>query len=315
MATQPVFPMAVRPMDDLPEPLPIDLQNKLKAPLPDEAVKPHPKIEGLSSINAAFVIDRMNEVFGIGAYQEHYEKVDISSKEEVWGKGGANERKIKLHVATVHGRLTIPRYGVHLENFGGSDNQDLGDALKGACTDCFTKMCSHLGIGLGVYMSGRGGEAREATRPDCPACGKKLFFSKKAEDPQPYYCWTKKEGCGATFSQEGLKAAQGSKNGQPAAKPPQNTQQVRQPQPAPANDGSKITIAAQVKDKKLKEGRLWLQVGARTCVTMQPEIMNKLVKANKDSQVELMVSPLSSSNGGATIYQVHKVISVHGGAL
>lgn len=139
------------PMPENSEALPPELQSKLKEPLPAAAIKPHPTKDNLSSIQPAFVIERMNDVFGIGGYREVYREVSVNLKEKTWNKGKQNERTVSLTVATVHGTLTIPKYGIHLENFGGCEQEDPGDALKGACTDAFTKMCSHLGIGLDVY--------------------------------------------------------------------------------------------------------------------------------------------------------------------
>jgi len=40
---------------------------------------------------------------------------------------------------------------IYIENFGGNDNADLGDAYKGACTDALTKIGSYLEIGMDVF--------------------------------------------------------------------------------------------------------------------------------------------------------------------
>ncbi len=297
-----------RPMV-VPQPLPPELQAKLKAPLPKEAIKPHPRLDGLSSINSAFIVERMNDVFGIGGYQEQYEKIDLSMREETVNKGTPEERVRKLWVATVHGKLTIPQYGIYLENFGGSDNEDPGDALKGACTDAFTKMCSHLGVGLDVYKSGRDGEGKDGL-PPCPNCGKALRKSDREGEPEPFYCWAKKGGCGAKFSEEGLKAAQ-QRKASPAANPAQGAQQPSQA----AADPGKTTIQAKVSKRVVDtQGKLWLMVGNYKCATMSPEFKAKLAKAEVGSQVELLVSSLTGQKG--TIYQIHKVINVKpGGAL
>ena len=47
--------------------------------------------------------------------------------------------------------LEIPEYGIYYESFGGNDNQDVGDAYKGATTDAITKIGSYLGIGIDVF--------------------------------------------------------------------------------------------------------------------------------------------------------------------
>jgi hypothetical protein len=295
-------------MDFQPEPLPPDLQAKLTEALPPEAITSNDKHSHLSSIKPAFVIERMNQVFGVGGYVERYREISMTTKEVVYKQGTPQERKVTLFVATVHGTLDIPKYGIHLENYGGSENENAGDELKGACTDAFTKMCSHLGIGLDVYK-GTYDKPKESNTPECPVCGKHLFVSKKEDDPG-YYCWTKKQGCGAKFTEEGLKAAQASKNG--SAKPPQSAQSPRQAQAAPlASDVAKITIHGKVMDRITDNGKLWLKVGDRRCVTMQEDIKLKLKTAWRGAEVELLVSELTGKT--ETIYQIHKVINVKAG--
>ena len=113
-------------------PAQIDL---LKSPIPPEAVKPHPTKNYLSSIKAIYVVERLNEVFGLGGWFATNEVV----KEE--GK-----------MIVVKSTFNAPEYGIMIPDiFGGNDNPDLGDAYKGACTDALTKIGSYLYIGMDVY--------------------------------------------------------------------------------------------------------------------------------------------------------------------
>jgi|SRR6185369_5710279 len=123
---------------------------QLKAPLPKEAVSAHPTKPYLSSIKAIYVVERLNDVFGIGKWQQRNEVI-------------SDEGKMK----TVHSFIDIPEYGIYLDNFGGNDNVDEGDAFKGAVTDALTKMASYLGIGMDVYK----GLATQ-TAPESPKSGK-----------------------------------------------------------------------------------------------------------------------------------------------
>lgn len=108
---------------------------KLKEPLPKEAVKPHPTKTYLSSIKAIYVVERLNDVFGIGGWFAENVFVERSEK---W--------------VVVKSTFKAPEYGILIPDiFGGNDNQDLGDAYKGACTDALTKIGSYLGIGMDVY--------------------------------------------------------------------------------------------------------------------------------------------------------------------
>lgn len=130
------------------------ITNEIKAilnrPLPAEAVTPHPSKTYLSSIKSIYVTERLNEAFGIGAWQIATEFI---------------ERKEKMVV--VKTTLTIPEYGIHYESFGGNDNADLGDAYKGASTDAITKICSWLGIGADVFKGLQTGK-KSTPRPSQP---------------------------------------------------------------------------------------------------------------------------------------------------
>ncbi len=109
--------------------------NKLKEPLPAEAVKPHPTKTFLSSIKAIYVVERLNEVFGIGGWFATNEIIKQEGK-----------------MVIVKSTFNAPEYGIVIPDiFGGNDNSDLGDAYKGACTDALTKIGSYLYIGMDVY--------------------------------------------------------------------------------------------------------------------------------------------------------------------
>jgi hypothetical protein len=118
-----------------------EMKALLQAPLPKEAVKKHPTKTYLSSIKAIYVVERLNQVFGIGSWKLKSSVI--------------NDKSSMIVVSTC---LTIPEYGIELESFGGNDNGgensknfDLGDAYKGATTDALTKICSYLEIGMDVF--------------------------------------------------------------------------------------------------------------------------------------------------------------------
>lgn len=115
----------------------IDLLNK---PLPPEALKQHPSKTFLTTINPIYVTERMNQVFGVGAWQTHVEEVTTAQS----GKNVMVVTKTSFEVE---------EYGIHLEAYGGNDNADLGDAYKGSMTDAITKIGSYLGIGAHVWKN------------------------------------------------------------------------------------------------------------------------------------------------------------------
>ena len=113
--------------------LPEEVKAKLKEPLPREAVSPNPQKPGLSVIKVIYVVERLNEVFGLNGWHVDNEVVETG------------------RMVVVRATLSIPRYAIAIEQFGGNDNPDRGDAYKGACTDALSKCASYLGIGMDVY--------------------------------------------------------------------------------------------------------------------------------------------------------------------
>ena len=118
-------------------------REQLREPLPPEAISQHPTKAYLSTIKAIYVVERMNDVFGIGGWKvenEFIEKVD------------------KMVVV----KSVFTSGDIYIEAFGGNDNIDLGDAYKGACTDALTKIGSYLEIGMDVF---KGLSTEQTTKP------------------------------------------------------------------------------------------------------------------------------------------------------
>jgi hypothetical protein len=123
------------------------IKKMLDEPLPSEAIKQHPTKKFLSTIKAIYVVERLNECFGIGGWVINNEVVETRN---AW--------------VVVKSTLTVPEYGIIIPDiFGGNDNPDLGDAYKGACTDALTKIGSYLGIGMNVY---KGIKEETASEPE-----------------------------------------------------------------------------------------------------------------------------------------------------
>ena len=130
-----------------------EMRAMLNAPLPEKAVTQHPTKTYLSSIKAIYVVERLNDVFGVGSWKSTVTKESITDKGMV---------VVKLV-------FEIPEYGIYHESFGGNDNGgdsnknfDLGDAFKGATTDALTKICSFLEIGISVFKGEGNGNSRPA---------------------------------------------------------------------------------------------------------------------------------------------------------
>jgi hypothetical protein len=130
------------------------MKELLNKPLPPEAISQHPTKTFLSSIKAIYVEERLNDVFGIGAWTTKVSKADEG--ETAVNKAGKAPTMVVVKVV-----LEIPAYGIYHECYGGNDNSDLGDAYKGATTDAITKIASYLGIGMEIYK----GKGNTASKP------------------------------------------------------------------------------------------------------------------------------------------------------
>lgn len=142
-----------------------EMRKKLREPLPAGAVSKHPTKTYLSSIKAIYVTERINEVFGVGAWRTKLDHMTTSSDGMV----------------VVKVTFEIPEYGIYYECYGGNDNGggnsknfDLGDAYKGATTDALTKIGSFLEIGIDVF---------KGLSTPAPANGS---VSKDSDDARPW---------------------------------------------------------------------------------------------------------------------------------
>jgi hypothetical protein len=136
--------------------IPKELIDKLKTPLPQDAVKENsdPKKRGMSSIKSIYITERLNEVFGLGQWLQVDKFVEKVAKPEGSGKGDS---------IVLKSILVVPKYGIYFEAYGGNDNYDPGDAYKGACTDALTKMAAFMYVGMDVFK-GHPETSKEAAR-------------------------------------------------------------------------------------------------------------------------------------------------------
>jgi len=111
-----------------------EIREQLRKPLPAEAISQHPTKTFLSTIKAIYVVERLNDVFGIGGW---FVKNEVIKEGEKW--------------IIMKATLTVPAHEIEIEQFGGNDNADPGDAYKGAATDALTKIGSYLEIGIDVF--------------------------------------------------------------------------------------------------------------------------------------------------------------------
>lgn len=146
----------------------IELINK---PLAAAAIKSHPTKSGMSTIQVVYVTERLNKVFGIGAWQIKVETVEGVTPIKVEKKTSKRGREYLEYTAVLKTILTVPAYGVHYESIASSSNEDPGDAAKGAKTDAITEIAGkYIGIGAHVWRNEPGeGVREEATKKTTPA--------------------------------------------------------------------------------------------------------------------------------------------------
>ena len=110
------------------------IKQELLEPLPSEALKPHPTRKYLTTINSIYVIERLNNVFGLDGWKAKYEVV---FQDDNW----------------VVAKCFLTAGEIAVEQYGGNDNVDIGDRFKGACTDALTKCASYIGVGSHVWKN------------------------------------------------------------------------------------------------------------------------------------------------------------------
>ena len=136
-------------MEKEPELLKINskMREALNAPLPAEAITQHPTKTYLSTIKAIYIVERLNDVFGLGRWDLITEVVDKTSD-----------------YILMRGKLMFLDYDVALPlQYGGHQTTgkgvELADGYKSAVTDCLSKCASYLEIGLDVFKGKQNGKA------------------------------------------------------------------------------------------------------------------------------------------------------------
>lgn len=116
-----------------------EIYAKLSAPMPSEAITPHPTKTFLSTIKAIYIVERLNQVFGVGKWTLKH-KVALATSDYVLIRG----RLVLLDYDCV----IPPQYGGHSTT---GKNTEIADGYKSAITDCISKSASYIGIGIDVF--------------------------------------------------------------------------------------------------------------------------------------------------------------------
>lgn len=127
-----------------------DLYAQLSAALPPDALTPIPGTE-FTAIKDAYVKERLNTVLGPEGWDVSAPKIiSLETLKDPDGHVLTGLKNSPIWSATVSLTVTIKAFRKKYHGFGGHQNEDKGDALKGAATDAFGKAVSDL-IGIEVY--------------------------------------------------------------------------------------------------------------------------------------------------------------------
>jgi hypothetical protein len=122
--------------------LPAIYREKLSKAMPPQAIKPHPTKTYLSTIKAIYIVERLNDVFGIMGWD--FESDIISTTPIDNGKV----------VVVACGRLYFREFDLYTPiHYGGHDGKliEAGDVHKSAITDALNKCASIAEIGIQVF--------------------------------------------------------------------------------------------------------------------------------------------------------------------
>jgi hypothetical protein len=193
----------------------MDLMDKaLKADFPPEALSQDvSRGFALTSIKAAYIVERLNDVFGIFGWSYTFAPFEMIGEE----------------ICTiVHLQISVGDLTRTISQSGGKKPATKGgcpmtDARKSAITDGLTKCASVLGIGHRIFKGQQDatpsnapkdtgsqpkqspGGAQGATggaKTLCPECGADAIIKSKEEYGGGWLCYKKKGGCGAKFQDD-----------------------------------------------------------------------------------------------------------------
>lgn len=116
-----------------------EIREKLRADFPENAYSQHPTKSFLTTLKAMYIVERLNDVFGIGRWTlEH--NVELATDNYI----------------LLRGKLILLDYDCEIpDQFGGhpitGKNTEIADGYKSAVTDILSKSASYLEIGIDMF--------------------------------------------------------------------------------------------------------------------------------------------------------------------
>lgn len=165
------------------------MRARLREPFPGEAVTRHPTKKFLSTIKAIYIVERINDVFGIGRWDFNSEVVKHSEVGEGY--------------VLISGTFVFLDYDVRVPvQYGGhktvGTNVELADGYKSAVTDCMSKCASYLEIGIDVFKGKIGNKNHtvvpKRNKSDVPKAAIRTPVAISAAETWEEFCYRNKLG-------------------------------------------------------------------------------------------------------------------------
>lgn len=157
--------------------LPAPVRAKLNSPISKSAIQKHPTRPYLSTIKAMFVVERLNDAFGIGGWDIEHSILE-NTPEHVIVVG-------RIYIKE-HDIYTPIQYGGHPKGVKGGEP---ADAFKSAVTECLSKCASYLEIGIEVFKGEADKQPENKPKPPVkeppPANPKPEPKTKPKPKPEP----------------------------------------------------------------------------------------------------------------------------------
>lgn len=116
-----------------------EIRAQLRAEFPQKAYSKHPTKTYLTTLKAMYVVERLNEVFGLGRWELKHEVIK-EQENQVLIKGKLVILDYDIEITEQYGSHAITGKGV-----------ELSDGYKSAITDCLSKSASHIEIGIDMF--------------------------------------------------------------------------------------------------------------------------------------------------------------------
>jgi transposase len=141
----------------------MDIYNKLSEPLPREAIRKVDEYRGLVGFNTQYVVERLNEVFGILGWSHDVEKDSNGDRkyhrvkvpyimDKKTGELGEKEFIIcEAELSILNPETGEPIKKIHTTGGMAIIRGDIDDAYKGAKTEALCKAASYIGVGAEAY--------------------------------------------------------------------------------------------------------------------------------------------------------------------